>query len=462
MKSVQDKIFVGVLVLALVASTSVAVLAASSASSHITVQVKGGGYLSDGTTGTPASGSAGTPGSEVQTGGGQTIPGSSQGGGGSGDTQGVTGDTITVGGIFTKTNGIDATVQEDTVKACFNMVNAQGGVSGRKLQLVAYDDGMDPTRAAQEAAKLDQSDHVFAIVGWLAPFGEASAAPYFESHGVPIIGGLGVPQEFNSPWSFPITPVFSTDGYALGNFATKSSGPLHFHHPAVILVRTAGIDDVANGIKNGAHANGVTVSNNDIIQVDFGTPTNAYEPYLLQFQQEGVDGLITQLDPFSYVRLYQAEQGTGKTFSHLAGVGIDKQNVDQQIDGQGNQLVNTYSFMPVLEARGNPAHNAEVSLYNSTVARYYPGQVPNMDAFSEGSWVSCRIFLQALGKLGQNITRSGLMHTLSSGDYSTGGMGPTLNWGNAGPSHAANHYGSFIVYTSNHAWAEATGFNLYP
>lgn len=458
MKSIQDKIFVGVLVLALVASTSVAVLAASGASSHITVQVKGGGYLSDGTaaatSGTSASGS-------TQSGGGQYVPGSSSSGG-SADTQGVTGNTIAVGGIFTKTNGIDATVEQDTVQACFDMVNAQGGVSGHRLQLVAYDDGMDPTRAAQEAAKLDQQDHVFAIVGWLAPFGEASAAPYFEAHGVPIVGGLGVPQEFNSPWSFPITPVFSTDGYALGNFATRPNGPLHFHHPAVFLVRTSGINDVANGIKNGAQANGVTVSNNDIVQVDFGTPTNAYEPYLLQFQQEGVDGLITQLDPFSYVRLYQAEQSTGKTFPHLAGTGIDKQNVDQQINSAGNQLVNTYSYMPVLEANGNPAHNGEVALYNNTVARYYPGQAPNMDAFSEGSWVACRVFVQALSRLGPNITRSGLMHALNSGTYSTGGMGPDLNWGSAGSSHAANHYASFIVYTSQHAWAEATGFMAFP
>jgi ABC-type branched-subunit amino acid transport system substrate-binding protein len=457
MRSIQDKIFLGALVLALVVSTSVAVLAAASASAPVTIQVKGGGYYSDGTAAT----GTGTPGSGSQPGAGQGGPGSSQGGGGGGNTQGVTGDTITVGGIFTKTNGIDATVEQDTMQACFDMVNAQGGVSGHKLQLASYDDGMDPTRAAQEAAKLDQQDHFFAIVGWLAPFGEASAAPYFESHGVPIIGGLGVPQEFNNPWSFPITPVFSTDGYALGNFATKSSGPLHFHHPAVFLVRTAGIDDVANGIKRGAAANGVTVNNSDIVQVDFGTPTNAYEPYLLQFQQEGVDGLITQLDPFSYVRLYQAEQSTGKTFPHLAGVGIDKQNVDQQIDRTGSQLVNTYSFMPVLEARGNPARNAEVNLYNNTVARYFPGQVPNMDAFAEGSWVACRIFLQALGKLGSNITRAGLKQALESGAYDVGGMGPALNWGSAGPSHAANHYGSFIVYTSQHAWAEATGFIRY-
>src|SRR5262249_11907825 len=153
--------------------------------------------------------------------------------------------------------------------------------------------------AYAEAVRLVNQDHVFAIVGWLAPFGEARAAPYFEQNGVPVIGGLGVPEEFGSKYSFPGSPIFNRDGYLLGNYAT---GTLGFKHPGVLLTQTAGINDVANGIQQGAAAHGVNISSSDIVFVPFAQ-TN-FDNYLLQFQSEGVDGLITQLDPFTYVRLY--------------------------------------------------------------------------------------------------------------------------------------------------------------
>ncbi|HZC05298.1 MAG TPA: ABC transporter substrate-binding protein, partial [Ktedonobacterales bacterium] len=346
--------------------------------------------------------------------------------------------------------GIDSTVEEDTVRACFQMYNAQGGINGHKLQLVSYDDGLNGDTAYSEAVKLDTSDHVFAIVGWLAPFGEARAAPYFEQHGIPIVGGLGVPEEFGSSYSFPVSPVFNTDGYLLGQYAVAN---LHFHHPAVFLTQTAGIDNVANGIKSGAAAHGVTVSNNDIIYVPFAE-TN-FESYLLQFQSEGVDGLITQLDPYSYVRLYSNMQSNNHIFPHLAGAGMDKQSVDQAI---GSPLVGVYSFMPYREAQGNPDGNAEVGLYNSTVARYYRNQVANMDAFSEGSWVACRVFAQALAKLGPNVTRDGLAKALGGGDYSTGNMAPDLNYAATQGQNNASHCAVYVTYTSSHRWQTAQNF----
>jgi branched-chain amino acid transport system substrate-binding protein len=442
----RDAVFIATLILALLASTGVALSAwAGAGSSRQVIQVSGGGDFTGSAEATTTAG--GTSGSSG-TGSGQ----SSSGNGGSGAV-GVTGDTIKIGGIFSESGGIDSTVEEDTVRACFQRVNAQGGINGHKLQLVAYDDGLNADTAYQEAVRLDTQDHVFAIVGWLAPFGEARAAPYFEQHGIPIVGGLGVPEEFNNKYSFPLSPIFHTDGYLLGSYG---AGKLPFHHIGVFLTQTAGINDVANGIKDGAKANGVTVNNNDIVFVPFAA-TN-FDNYLLQFQSAGVDGLVTQLDPFTYVRLYQSMQRTNKIFPHLAGAGIDKQNVDQAI---GAPLVGVHGFMPYREAQGNPDGNGEVALYNNTVARYFRNQVPNMDAFSEGSWVACRVFTQALQKLGANVTREGLVKALNSGVYGTGGMAPDLNYGATGGRHDASRRATYITYNSSRRWQTVQGFTCH-
>lgn len=449
MRGNRDTIFIATLILALLASSGVALVAWASGGSRQVVQINGGGDFTNSADATATAG--GTPGANGSGGGSGSGSGnaSSSGSGGGG----ITGDTIKLGGIFSESGGIDSTVEEDTVRACFQRVNEQGGINGHKLQLVSYDDGLNADNAYQEAVRLDTQDHVFAIVGWLAPFGEARAAPYFEQHGIPIVGGLGVPEEFGNKYSFPVSPIFHTDGYLLGQYAATA---LHFHHPAVFLTQTAGINDVANGIKEGAQANGVTVNNNDVVFVPFAA-TN-FDNYLLQFQSEGVDGLITQLDPFSYVRLYNSMQRTNKIFPHLAGAGMDKQSVDQSI---GSPLVGAHSFMPYLEAQGNPDGNTEVDLYNSTVAQHYRSQVPNMDAFSEGAWVACRVFTQALTKLGANVTREGLVQALSTGSYSTGGMTRNLDYGATGGGHDANHCAIFITYNSSRRWQTAQGFTCH-
>ncbi|HKS69785.1 MAG TPA: ABC transporter substrate-binding protein [Ktedonobacterales bacterium] len=434
MRQTRDTVFIAVLILSVIASTSLAILTATGAffaPGGTSVTVVGGGTAGA----TPgSSGSSGSSGSA--------------GGPGGGQTNGVTGGTITVGAIYSESGGIDATVEQHTVEACFNYYNAQGGINGHKLRLVSYDDNLNANNAYNDAVRLDAQDHVFAIVGWLAPFGEASAAPYFESKGIPIVGGLGVPQEFGSPYSFPVSPIFQTDGYAFGAYATNPGGPLKFKHPGVFVTQTAGIQDFIDGIKQGAARYGVNISNNDIVQVSFAAPQPTFQGYLAQFQADGVDGLITQIDPFSYTRLYAAEEGNRHIFPHLGGAGLDKQSVDAAI---GQPLNGTYGFMPYLEAQGNPGGNGEVGLYNSVASAYIRTKSndspANMDAFSEGSWVACRVFAQALAKLGPNVTRQGLVQALNSGTYSTGGMAPDFNWGASGGSHAAANAASFIEFT---------------
>ena len=78
---------------------------------------------------------------------------------------------ITVGGIYDETGPIDATVERDTVRSYFNLVNSQGGVNGYKLQLIDCDSKYDPSSAHQCAQKLI-SQGVLAIVGWLSLSGE--------------------------------------------------------------------------------------------------------------------------------------------------------------------------------------------------------------------------------------------------------------------------------------------------
>jgi ABC-type branched-subunit amino acid transport system substrate-binding protein len=72
--------------------------------------------------------------------------------------------------------------------AAFAEANANGGVKGRKLELVAYDDGYEPDQAIANTNKLIQDDRVFALIGEVGTPTSKAVQPIATDAGVPFIG----------------------------------------------------------------------------------------------------------------------------------------------------------------------------------------------------------------------------------------------------------------------------------
>ena len=59
----------------------------------------------------------------------------------------------------------------------FDEVNAKGGISGRKIKLVSYDDKFDPKLAAENTRKLLDEDKVFALFGYIGTGATVASIP---------------------------------------------------------------------------------------------------------------------------------------------------------------------------------------------------------------------------------------------------------------------------------------------
>lgn len=71
--------------------------------------------------------------------------------------------------------------------AYIDKVNAAGGVHGRKIRLVSYDDGYEPEQTAAMTRKLIEQDKVFALFGYVGTPTSAAAVPFATKIGVPYI-----------------------------------------------------------------------------------------------------------------------------------------------------------------------------------------------------------------------------------------------------------------------------------
>lgn len=80
------------------------------------------------------------------------------------------------------------TGMRDGILAAFNEANKAGGVHGRKVELIARDDGYEPVRSAAVTKQLITEDNVFALIGPVGTPTSQAAQPIAAEAGVPFIG----------------------------------------------------------------------------------------------------------------------------------------------------------------------------------------------------------------------------------------------------------------------------------
>lgn len=83
----------------------------------------------------------------------------------------------------------------------FDQINEAGGVHGRRIKLVALDDGYEPERAAANTRKLIEGEQVFALFGYVGTPTSMAALPIFTEAKVPFIGPFTGAQSLREPFN---------------------------------------------------------------------------------------------------------------------------------------------------------------------------------------------------------------------------------------------------------------------
>ncbi|MDR1735954.1 MAG: ABC transporter substrate-binding protein [Oscillospiraceae bacterium] len=138
-------------------------------------------------------------------------------------SQGVTDTEILIGTIAV-TSGVFAYIGQpayDGLKACIDRLNAQGGVRGRQIRLVTYDDQGDIPTGKAYVEKMVEEDKVFALASMGGNIVESSLQ-YLIDKGIPVVNMLAGGDEIYSesnPGSriFPIIPSYNSDGRYLAS-----------------------------------------------------------------------------------------------------------------------------------------------------------------------------------------------------------------------------------------------------
>ncbi len=100
---------------------------------------------------------------------------------------------------LTGPNGVYGRAMKEGIEAGFAQVNARGGIAGRRLELVALDDGYETVNAVANAKYLLDREKVFALIGFYGTSPTAAVLPELEKAGVPLIGTVSGAEALRGP-----------------------------------------------------------------------------------------------------------------------------------------------------------------------------------------------------------------------------------------------------------------------
>ncbi|ETR76998.1 branched-chain amino acid ABC transporter substrate-binding protein [Afipia sp. P52-10] len=123
-----------------------------------------------------------------------------------------------------------------TMTAYFRMINDKGGINGRKINFITYDDAYSPPKTVEQVRKLVESDEVFLMFGPLGTASNAAIQKYLNTKKVPQLfvatgaSRWGDPKHF--PWTMGWAPTYRSEAriyahYILQNHPNATIGVLY-------------------------------------------------------------------------------------------------------------------------------------------------------------------------------------------------------------------------------------------
>ena len=113
-----------------------------------------------------------------------------------------------------------------TIEAYFKKVNAEGGINGRKINFISYDDGYSPPKTVEQARKLVESDEVLLVFQPLGTPTNTAIHKYMNAKKVPqlfVATGAtkwGDPKHF--PWTMGWQPNYQSEGRIYAKYLLKN------------------------------------------------------------------------------------------------------------------------------------------------------------------------------------------------------------------------------------------------
>jgi branched-chain amino acid transport system substrate-binding protein len=331
------------------------------------------------------------------------------------DTEIVVGNTAATSGAFSVV-GIPFNAG---IEAYFRQINEdEGGIAGRTLRFVTYDDGFDQATGISYTKKLVEEDQVFALVGHFGTPTVSGTLEYIEDIGVPMVyaaTGINALYFQESPANpiMAVQPIYKTDGRVMTARALYESlygetgdQPLAADAKIGVLHTT---DDAGMSIKEGVEAEAEFAGKTaDFIFKSFsGEDVAALTTAIIDLQTEGVQAVIIAANQAPYKVAVGTMNTQGlhvPTFTSY--VSANANAVEATTDYEFDLYAN--AWIDIVDPEGLYGFSQAYWDFAATMtAAGYDGNTEGKanftaDAYAMAGYIAASIFVEGLKRVGED------------------------------------------------------------
>ena len=181
-----------------------------------------------------------------------------------------------------------------TEQAYFDKINAEGGINGRKIKFVTYDDGYSPPKAVEQARKLVESDEVLVVFNPLGTPSNSAIQKYLNAKKVPQLFVATGATKWNDPKDFPWTmgwqPSYQSEAHIYAKYLMKEKPEAKI---GVLYQNDDFGKDYLKGLKDGLGAKASLIT----AEESYETSEPSIDGHIVKLKSAGVDTFISITTP---------------------------------------------------------------------------------------------------------------------------------------------------------------------
>jgi branched-chain amino acid transport system substrate-binding protein len=295
--------------------------------------------------------------------------------------------------------------------AYIKMVNDAGGVNGRKINLIQYDDAYSPPKAVEQVRKLVESDEVLLTFQIIGTPSNAAVQKYLNGKKVPQLFAATGASKFtdpkNFPWTMGFNPNYFVEGRIYGQYIIKE----HPNAKVGILYQNDDLGkDYLNGIKAGL---GDKAASMIVAEASYEVSDPTIDSQILKIKDAGTDLFFSASTP---KQAAQAIKKIGELNWHpVQIVDINATSVGAVMKPAGLDAAKGVISVNYGKDPLDPTWKDDAGLkrYFEFMAKYYPDGDKDSN-FNTYGYATAQLLVHVLKQCGDDLTRDNVMKQAAS------------------------------------------------
>jgi branched-chain amino acid transport system substrate-binding protein len=298
-----------------------------------------------------------------------------------------------------------------TEAAYFKKINEEGGINGRKINFISYDDAYSPPKAVEQARKLVESDEVLFIFNSLGTPSNSAIQKYMNSKKVPQLFVATGATKWNDPKDFPWTmgwqPSYQSETQIYAKYILKE---LPNAKIAVLYQNDDYGKDYLKGLKDGLGAKAASMI---VAEESFETSEPTIDGHIVKLKASNADVFVNIATPkFAAQAIKKVAEIGWKPTHFLNNVSASVGSVIRPAGFENAQGIISAAYLK--DASDKQWDNDQgMKDFYAFMNKYFP-EGDKLDGGTVVGYGVAQTLVQVLKQCGDNLTRENVMKQAAS------------------------------------------------